>query len=238
MPTSPFIDTRVPDRDEYHIEQTEAVTFLSNRMRNSSEYVNLAIIDPAYSSLEDARAVGTTTRLKNWFPVVSNDYIVDVCRLIYDYLKDNSHLYVFCDHKTMFSLVQPISDIGFVFRKPLVWDKVSIGMGYHYRCRYEFILFFEKGKRRITFEQTPDILSYKRIKSKTSYPTEKPVELIEALVINSSNPGDIILDVFMGSGSTAVAAMNWRRRFMGCDVSEESLKRTQKRINTEVVARW
>ncbi|WP_366944968.1 hypothetical protein, partial [uncultured Bradyrhizobium sp.] len=38
---------------------------------------------------------------------------------------------------------------GFKFWKPIVWDKVQIGMGYHYRCRYEFVLFFEKGKRRL-----------------------------------------------------------------------------------------
>ena len=38
---------------------------------------------------------------------------------------------------------------GFRFWKPLVWDKKTIGMGYHYRARYEFILFFEKGKRRL-----------------------------------------------------------------------------------------
>ncbi|MFP9068722.1 DNA methyltransferase, partial [Enterococcus faecalis] len=64
-------------------------------------------------------------------------------------MKKNSHFYLFCDQETMF-VIKPIAEsMGFKFWKPIVWDKVSIGMGYHYRARYEFIPFFEKGKRKL-----------------------------------------------------------------------------------------
>ena len=61
---------------------------------------------------------------------------------------------------------------GFKFWKPLVWDKCTIGMGYHYRARYEFILFFEKGKRRLNDLGIADIIAVPRIRG--GYPAEKP----------------------------------------------------------------
>lgn len=46
-------------------------------------------------------------------------------------------------------VIKPLAEkMGFQVSEPIVWDKVAIGMGYHYRARYEFILFFEKGKRK------------------------------------------------------------------------------------------
>jgi len=53
--------------------------------------------------------------------------------------------------------------MGFKFWKAIVWDKVSIGMGYHYRSRREFILFFEKIKRKLNNLGVPDVLEYKRV---------------------------------------------------------------------------
>jgi hypothetical protein len=47
-------------------------------------------------------------------------------------------------------VAKPLAEqAGFKFWKPLIWDKQKIGMGYHYRARYECVLFFEKGKRKL-----------------------------------------------------------------------------------------
>ena len=62
---------------------------------------------------------------------------------------------------------------GFKFWKPLIWDKCTIGMGYHYRARYECILFFEKGKRKLNDLGIADIIEVPRIRG--GYPAEKPV---------------------------------------------------------------
>ena len=94
---------------------------------------------------------------------------------------------------------------GFKFWKPLVWDKRTIGMGYHYRARYEFILFFEKGKRRLNDLGVADIIVEPRIHG--GYPAEKPSTVSEVLIDQSTQPGDVVADPFMGSGSVGVAAL-------------------------------
>ncbi|MGM2743186.1 DNA methyltransferase, partial [Bacillus cereus group sp. Bce013] len=111
-----------------------------------------------------------TTRLKNsksssnqWFEIFPNERFEELVSEIYRIMKKNSHFYLFCDQETMF-VIKPIAEsMGFKFWKPIVWDKVSIGMGYHYRARYEFILFFEKGKRKLNNLSIPDILVEKRV---------------------------------------------------------------------------
>ena len=120
----------------------------------------------------------------------------------------------------------------FRFWKPLVWDKKKIGMGYHYRARYEFILFFEKGKRKLANLGTPDVLEAPRVFR--GYPTEKPVPLIETLITQSSTPGESVCDPFMGSGSTGVAALRHGRFFRGNDVGKEALKVARQRLKDEI----
>jgi site-specific DNA-methyltransferase (adenine-specific) len=61
----------------------------------------------------------------------------------------NSHLYMFCDPDTLWHAVPSAEAAGFRFWKPIVWDKLTLGIWYHYRRQYEFSLFFEKGKRRL-----------------------------------------------------------------------------------------
>lgn len=203
-----------------------------------SESVDLAITDPAYESLEKHRARGTTTRLKNslassnpWFEIFPNERFPMLFHHLYRVLKPNAHLYLFCDQETMFH-VKPIGErAGFKFWKPLVWDKQAIGMGYHYRARYEFVLFFEKGKRKLRDLGVPDILSARRVHG--GYPTEKPVELSEVLIDQSSGPGEVVIDPFMGSASVGVAAARLGRHFMGSDVSEVSLKTARERLTAE-----
>ena len=62
------------------------------------------------------------------------------------------------------------------------------------------------------------------------HPTQKPVSLIENLIHISSNCGDIILDPFMGSGSTAIACLNTRRKFIGMELNDEYFEIAKKRI--------
>ena len=139
---------------------------------------------------------------------------------IYRVLKDNRHFYIFCDQETMF-ILKPLGEkIGFKFWKPIVWNKMAIGMGYHYRAKYEFILFFEKGKRKLNNLGVPDILESKRIRN--GYPTEKPVDLIELLIQQSTECNELVIDPFFGSGSTLKAALNQGRRCEGNDISESA----------------
>lgn len=207
---------------EYEISNDDAVAWMRALPHES---VDLMITDPAYESLEKHRAKGTTTRLKQskassneWFDIFPNARFESFFNEAYRVLAKDAHLYMMCDQETAF-YVKPIGErAGFTFWKPIVWDKVTIGMGYHYRARYEFVLFFEKGKRRLNDLGIADVLSFPRVRN--GYPTEKPVPLLSVLVEQSSSPGEIIADPFMGSGSTAEAALRAGRHFIGTDTSE------------------
>jgi site-specific DNA-methyltransferase (adenine-specific) len=135
-------------------------------------------------------------------------------------LKKNSHFYFFCDQETMFH-AKPVGEaVGFKFWKGIIWDKVAMGMGYHYRARHELILFFEKGKRNLNDKGIPDILEVKRVYK--GYPTEKPVPLMEILIKQSSSEGEIVADPFFGSGASLVATMKNKRQAWGNDIADDA----------------
>lgn len=217
---------------DYQLFQNDAVQWLKSL---GSGTVDLVVTDPPYESLEKHRAVGTTTRLKNskassnaWFKIFPNDRFEDLCSEVYRVLKKNTHFYCFCDQETMFVL-KPIAEaVGFKFWKPIVWDKMKIGMGYHYRARYEFVLFFEKGKRKLNSLSIPDIIEVPRIHR--GYPTEKPLGVADILIRQSTLPGERVIDPFMGSGSTGVAATQLKRVFWGNDICKEAIDVAKDRL--------
>lgn len=94
----------------------------------------------------------------------------------------------------------------------IVWDKGSIGLGHqHYRPRHEF-LFYCAGGRWYGGKAEGDVWEFSRGHTESYvHPTQKPVGLIERAITNSSLPGEIVLDVFGGSGSTLIAAEKLRR---------------------------
>lgn len=216
----------------FEINNLDAIDWLKTL---DSSSVDLIITDPPYESLEKHRKIGSTTRLKQskassnkWFNIFPNDRFEELLKELYRILKKNSHLYIFCDQETMF-IIKPIAEkVGFKFWKPIVWDKVAIGMGYHYRARYEFILFFEKGKRKLNNLSISDILVEKRITR--GYPTEKPVNLAKILIEQSSKEHEIVIDPFCGSGFVGIAAKMTNRKFKGTDINLEAVKLAIDRI--------
>jgi site-specific DNA-methyltransferase (adenine-specific) len=101
-------------------------------------------------------------------------------------------------------------------------------MGYSYRGRHECIVYLEKGKRRLNDLSVADVLSAPRVRGE--YPTEKPVEVLKTLVRQSSVEGDLVIDPFLGSGSTGEAALSLGRRFAGCDVTQRSVDLAAQRL--------
>jgi site-specific DNA-methyltransferase (adenine-specific) len=217
----------------FDLAQQDAVRWLQSL---PSQSVDLLITDPAYESLEKHRAVGTTTRLKHskassndWFQVFPNARFAELFQQAFRVLKRDTHLYLFCDAETMFIAKPEAERAGFKFWKPVVWDKRTIGMGYHYRARYELILFFEKGKRRLNDLGLSDIIAVPRIRG--GYPAEKPPEVSQVLVSQSSNPREVVADPFMGSGSVGVAALRLGRRFVGNDINPEAVQLANQRLS-------
>lgn len=215
------------------LDQMDAVLWLQ-MMPNES--IDLFITDPAYESLEKHRSKGTTTRLahsksssNDWFPIFKNERYLDLFIEIYRVLAKNAHFYCLCDEETLF-VIKPIAEkAGFKFWKSIIWDKQAIGMGYHYRNRTERIAFFEKGKRKLNDLSVPDIIPAKRIRG--GYPTEKPVELIDTLIQQSSLPGEKVADCFFGSGSVVISALKNQRTAIGNDISESAHNYLSQRTN-------
>jgi site-specific DNA-methyltransferase (adenine-specific) len=210
----------------FRLDQADAVSWLDSLLEES---VHLVITDPPYESLEKHRARGTTTRLtrskasnNHWFDIFPNSRFPELFAAVYRVLRRDAHFYLFCDPETMFVAKPCAEAAGFKFWKPIIWDKRRIGMGYHYRARYECVLFFEKGKRRLADLGVPDVLEVPRVHG--GYPTEKPAALASILVRQSSAPGDLVVDPFTGSGAVGVAAVEAGRYFAGADISARALE--------------
>lgn len=238
----------------YTLAQKDSVAWLQTL---PDESVDLCVTDYAYESLEKHRATGTTTRLKQsdgssneWFSIFRNQRVPELLSEIYRVLKRNAHFYALTDQETMIDVIRPYGrEAGFYFWKSLTWVKtkgkddgkpldlakelseedVRIGMGYHWRNSKEEISFLEKGKRKLNHLGWPDVLPAPRIDG--AYPTEKPVSLLRTLIDNSSSPGELIIDPFMGSGSTGEAALRSGRNFAGCDIADRSIARTRERLS-------
>jgi site-specific DNA-methyltransferase (adenine-specific) len=226
------VPQRAPPGARYWLARMDAVEWLRTLPDAS---VDLVVTDPPYESLEKHRAVGTTTRLSHskgssndWFTVFPNARFPELFAEVHRVLKKNAHFYLYCDQETAFVAKPEGEKAGFKFWKPLIWDKQRIGMGYHYRARYECILFFEKGKRKLADLGVADIIDAARIVG--GYPAEKPPEVSEVLVTQSSEPGELVIDPFMGSGSTGVAAARHGRNFAGNDLCREAVDITRARL--------
>lgn len=220
----------------------------------ASASVDMVLTDPAWADLEKHRAVGTTTRLtqsaassNEWFPCMPLEDEPRLWSELYRVLKPDRHAYIVCmdfavSRRTAALLERagPVDLLGeprggFNISNAIVWDKVVAGMGYHYRRRYELVLFAEKGDRQLVdrgpadVQKMPlvdvgpdDVVEYSRVRN--GYPTEKPAELADLFVRESCPPGGVVLDVFTGSGWAGLAALRAGCRFLGCDVKRSAVQ--------------
>jgi site-specific DNA-methyltransferase (adenine-specific) len=134
-------------------------------------------------------------------------------------------VYVFCRWDNLITLPKPKSFI--------VWVKNNWSMGdlkHEHGRQWEGIAFYPQEKHKF-IKRIPDVINAKRTKNNL-HPTEKPVELIEELIKN--NEGDLIIDPFMGSGTTLVAARNLGRKAIGIELSEKYCEIAVKRLNENI----
>ena len=133
---------------------------------------------------------------------------------------------------------------NFRFYKPIIWYKPDT-MGVfpnQYGCNYEVVLWFRTTKKSDKHKFVNhigcgqrDVFTFNstNINYRTEcgfHPTPKPLPLITQFILNGSNEGDIILDAFMGSGTTAVACKNHNRNFVGFEMNPDYLKICETRL--------
>ena len=113
---------------------------------------------------------------------------------------------------------------GLKFKQAVVWDKGGLGMGWHYRRNYEFVLVAEKPGAACKWYGGNTVANVVRIPkiipSAAQHPTAKPPELAEFFIRLHSQPGELVLDCFAGKGSTGVAAKRLGRCFIGIEIDE------------------
>lgn len=159
----------------------------------------------------------------------------------YRVLKNGSHCYVMTNHINLIHMLNTFTDCGFHFIKSLIWDKGNKIMGTYYMSQFEYILFFRKGKGvKINNCGTSDILSVPNQKTKGEdgknlHDTEKPVKLMEILIGNSTKENGIVLDPFMGIGSSGIAAKNLDRKFIGIELDRIYFDIAKNRIENSSV---
>ena len=96
---------------------------------------------------------------------------------------------------------------------------------------HEYIIFARRGKaKKINNCGDRSVFNIKNTRDK-KHPSEKPIELMEKLILNSSNKGDIVLDPFLGAGSTAIACKNTGRQYIGIELDDKYFDIATERIN-------
>jgi site-specific DNA-methyltransferase (adenine-specific) len=219
------------------IYRADAVAFLRGLAADS---IDVIITDPAYSGMNQRLKLGSGKiigRYKEagqagakWFEEfhdTAENYraFLEQCFRV---LRADSHIYLMFDSFSLLTLGPLVREV-FEVKNILCWDKASIGLGHYFRRRHEFIVFASKGKRALNCKSIPDVWKVRRV-VKAGYPTQKPTELFELMLKGSAWPGAVVCDPFLGSGSSAIAALRCGCRFVGCDISERSMEFSRARI--------
>jgi len=200
--------------------------------------VDLVLIDPPFgiSTLEDMQGEATTgstnytTQMKqgdNLSTCQATQLLRDLLPDVFRVMKEGAHFYIFFGFDIYTDLIAALKDNHFqVNVVPLVWDKgrtTSVFKGYDYSPCYEPILFGYKPPRsRRLNEPGKTILNFKIINSQDKvHIFQKPQELLQFLIKQSTNIGDTVVDFFAGSGSTLKAALTLGRHGIGCEKDKE-----------------
>ena len=147
--------------------------------------------------------------------------------LCYSLLKETGHAYFMTNDKNLIEYLNVLTSVGFHFIKDIIWRKDNAIMGQYYMGCKEHILFFRKGAGvKINKCGTKDVLDFPNKKSKRAdgqncHDTEKPIELMQTLIENSTDEGGLVLDPFVGIGATPLACMRSRRKFIGTELDTE-----------------
>jgi len=133
---------------------------------------------------------------------------------------------------------------GLEFKQMIVWDKGPIGMGWHYRRSYETILVAQRSGAACKWHDTTNRIENiirpgqygirKIIPSAENHPTEKPWQLAYLFIRLHTQPGDLVLDPFMGGGAFGEAAVRLGRRFIGIELDATYFQTAKSRITTAI----
>lgn len=148
-------------------------------------------------------------------------------------LKDSGRLYFFTDFRA-YAFYMPILNDIIPVKNCIIWNKRS-GCGSNYNYQYEMIIYATKQYIIQGGSNIWDIKSFmvgaKKTNGEKIHPTQKPIELIEKIILDGSKENDFVLDTFSGSGTTAIACLKNNRHFIGFEHDENYYNLSRQRIN-------
>jgi len=207
------------------------------------ESVDLILTDPPYSMKHSAGGCTSINLKKKWGGknIRAGNKVVDFDTSIkfstwipetYRVLKTGGHCYIFCNDKNLQELLNVSAVAGFKESNILVWVKNNACPNRYYMKNCEFILFLYKGHAKpINDMSSKAAFDCKNITGKAKmHPTEKPTKMLRTFINNSTVYGDIVLDPFMGSGTTGIACLDTGRNFIGMEIDNQYFGIAKQRI--------
>lgn len=190
--------------------------------------IDLVLTDPPFGmSFQSSRRKEKHKKIENDDNLV---WLPGWCKELKRICKEDSHLYIFCSWHKVDVFKQEIEK-HFSVKNIIIWEKNNHGSGDlvgDYSPKYEMCIFINNGKK-LNNGRHPNIIKAKKTDNEL-HPTQKPVNLMEFLIEKSSEQGDLVLDTFSGSGSTAIACHNTKRRFIGFEIDKQWYNTSIKRL--------
>lgn len=164
---------------------------------------------------------------------------IDVASVV---IKKGGNIVIFNDWKNMTTLTESLEKSGFEIKDLIRWEKTNAmprNRDRRFITDYEVAIWAVKKGGKWTFNRLSDTYEIPKIvggltpkKEKTfgHHPTQKPVYVMEWLIERLTNEGDVVIDMFMGSGSTGVACVNTNRKFIGIELDEKYFNIAKERI--------
>lgn len=190
--------------------------------------IDLVLTDPPYGMSFQS------SRRKEKHEKITDDNNLDwLCEWVKELkrlCKDDSHLYIFCSWHNIDIFKKEI-ETHFKIKNILIWEKNNHGSGDlfgDFAPKYEMCIFINNGKP-LNGKRESNIIKAKKTDNEL-HPTQKPINLMEYLIEKSSETGDLVLDCFSGSGTTAIACHKTKRNFIGYEINDEWYNSSLKRL--------
>lgn len=192
--------------------------------------IDLVLTDPPYGMAY------RSNRRKEKHKSIQNDtdldWMNDWCKELKRVCKDEAHLYIFCSWHNIDVFKQTLGAY-FNVKNILVWEKNNHGSGDllgDYAPKYELIIFCSNGSKKLNGGRSSNVIKCAKMNT-DNHPTEKPTNLLRHLIEKSTNKGDLVLDTFAGSFSTARACKEIGRDFICFEVEPEYCQTAKNLLN-------
>lgn len=228
--------------DNYSLYLTDALSIVK-QFKSEGKLFDSIITDPPYNISKENNFTTLNNPRKgidfgNW------DNNFDVCKWIHDYvdlLKKDGSIIVFCSYLYISHLIDELKSNNIDVKDIIIWKK-SNPMPRNVNRRYvqdtEFAIWGVKKGSKWTFNKPNDkpylrsLIETSTVSGieRTSHPTQKSLKLMEQIIKVHTNENDIVLDPFMGSGTTGVACLLNNRKFVGVEINPQYFEMANDRI--------